>query len=301
MHDLPADVAAAVDAVGARCHVPVDDARVVHEHSNTAVALPAAQLLVRIAGNPDAFDRIKQSVKVTQWLSAEGFRCVEPVGLDPFRVKGQVVSVWRLLDVVDRPPGTGPELGRLLRDLHERPNPPTELARLIDPLASIASAIDGHPNAMTEQDRSWLLARIGELRAAWATLATALEDGLIHGDAHSNNLIRVRGGDVVLSDWDHVGYGPREWDLIQPYYMHRRFGRHSPRELRDFADAYGWDVSTWTGFETLLQVREISGLSPYVRKAAVQDWAWSEVAHRLATLQSGDSTAPWNTPAGLPA
>ncbi|MWA02760.1 phosphotransferase [Actinomadura sp. LD22] len=299
MRALPDDVAAAIHAVADQLHVRVDDARLVREHSNTAVALPTARLLVRIAGNPDALDRIKKSVEVTRWLAAEGFRCTEPADMEPFSVKGHVVSVWRLLETASEPPGTGRELGRLLRDLHDRPNPPMELPRLIDPLASIASAVDGHPNAMTDQDRSWLLTRIDELRAAWAGLVTTLEPGLIHGDAHSNNLIRVRGGDVVLGDWDHVAHGPREWDLIQPHYMRRRFDRHSSAELREFTDAYAWDVSGWAGFETLIQVREITGLSPYVRKAADQGWARREVAHRLLTLRRGDPRAPWNTPRSL--
>lgn len=298
MQDLPADVGAAVDTVADRCQVPVDDARVIHEHSNTAVALPRAGMLVRIAGSPHAFERIKQSVKVTRWLFAHGFRCVEPVDLAPFTVKGRVVSVWRLLDVVDEPPGTGIELGRLLHDLHNRPAPPMDLRRLTDPLASVASAIDGAPDAMTDQDRSWLLTRIRELRAAWDGLATVLTPGLIHGDAHSNNLIHIRGGDVVLGDWDHVAHGPREWDLVQPHYMRRRFGRHSAGEIRDFTDTYGWDVSDWAGFETLIHLREITGLSPYIRKAPHQGRARQELARRLATLQKGDSAARWNPPTG---
>ncbi|MBO2460331.1 aminoglycoside phosphotransferase family protein [Actinomadura violacea] len=275
----------------------MDDARVIHEHSNTAVALPAAHLLVRIAGNPDAFDRIKQSVEVTRWLSAEGFPCVEPVDLAPFRVKGRVISVWRLLDVVDHPPGSGTELGRLLHDLHNRPAAPMGVRRLDDPFASVASAINRVQGAMADQDRAWLLTRIRELRTAWNSLATALEPGLVHGDAHPNNLIRVRGGDVVLGDWDHVAHGPREWDLIQPYYMHRRFGRHSTAELREFTDAYGWGVSGWGGFETLIEVREITGLSPYIRRATNHARARQELARRLATLRSGDSAALWKAPA----
>ncbi|WP_160573804.1 phosphotransferase enzyme family protein [Actinomadura physcomitrii] len=296
MQALPNGVQTIVRAVADLCGASVDDARMLHEHSNAAIALPAARLLVRIAGSPEAFDRIRQSVEVTRWLAQRDFPCVKPHDLLPFRVEDRIVSVWQLLDAVEEPPGTGAELGRILRALHGQPAPPLELRRLTDPLASVASAIEQHPDGMTPQDRSWLTNRIDELRSAWATLTPPLSPGLIHGDAHSNNLIRLRSGDIVLGDWDHVAHGPREWDLIQPHYMRRHFNRHSEQELREFTDTYGWDVRSWDEFPTLIQVREITGLSPYIRKAPGQDWAREEVAHRVATLRDEDSAALWNPP-----
>ncbi|TDB84319.1 hypothetical protein E1264_25075 [Actinomadura sp. KC216] len=40
-----------------------------------------------------------------------------------------------------------------------------------------------------------------------------LDHGLIHGDAHTGNVIPVRGG-FVACDWDSVSLGPRAQDLI---------------------------------------------------------------------------------------
>ncbi|MFC6885268.1 MULTISPECIES: phosphotransferase family protein [Actinomadura] len=296
MPSLPDNIAAVLTAVHERDQVPVDDARVMHRHSNTAVALPAAGRLVRIAGNPDAHDRVAISVRATRWLAGRGYPCVVPCGA-PFLVDGQVVSMWRLLDVSDGPPATGAELGELLRALHHQPAPPADLhlPTLSDPFDSVASAIRHHPGGMADEDRQWLQSRITVLREAWADLPTVLARGLIHGDSHSNNVIRTKDG-VVLADWDHVSLGPREWDVIQPFYMARRFGRHSDADLLQFTSAYGWDARHWPGFETLIQVREITGLSPYVRKAPTQSWARAEVAHRLETLRTRKVTARWNSP-----
>ncbi|MFD0899176.1 hypothetical protein [Actinomadura sediminis] len=77
---------------------------------------------MRIAGNTDALDAITTSVAVTRWLASRGYPCVEPADVDPFSVFGRVVSIWRLLDVAEEPPGSGAELGRLLRELHRQPN-----------------------------------------------------------------------------------------------------------------------------------------------------------------------------------
>ncbi|MBE1533227.1 phosphotransferase [Actinomadura algeriensis] len=278
------------------CGVAISDARLVHQHSNSAVALPNSGLLVRIASNPDALAQIKVSLAVTRWLVGRGYPTVEPATVEPFLVTGRVVSVWKLLDVVDRPRGTGADLGRLLRILHKEPPPPVALKPLSDPLEGVSRAVANHPDGMQPQDRAWLLTKIDELRSGWTALREQLRPGLVHGDAHSNNLLRVRDGGVLLGDWDHVAVGPREWDLVQPYYMQRRFGRHTEEELQNFAVAYGWDVRECADFETLIQVREVFGLSPYVRRALVNEWARDEVEHRLRTLRTGNTTARWSSP-----
>lgn len=293
---LPEVARAALAELEKRERVVVDDAELVGRHSNLVIALPSAGLLVRVSGSTEAFDRVAGAVTVTRWLAERGFPCVVPAGSGPFRVDGHAVSAWQLLDVVSEPRGSGADLGHLLHRLHAQPDPPFPLRVLTDPLAGVASAVQGRSDALDDQDRNWLRQRIKELRRMWHELAPAQPRGLIHGDAHSNNLIRTRDGKLLLADWDHTARGPREWDLIQPYYMARRFNRHTDQELSDFADAYGWDVRTWGGFESLVELREISGLSPYIRKAPTQSWSRQEIAHRVATLRGNDRNAEWHSP-----
>ncbi len=294
--DLAQVARIALARLGERYRIPTHDAEVVGQHSNLAVALPSAGLLVRVAGNPEAFDRIAASVRVTRWLAARDFPCVAPADVEPFTVDGHAVTVWRLLDIVPLPRGSAAELGGLLRTLHDQPDPPFPVRDLTDPLAGVAAALDHHGHALHEHDRAWLNQRVRELREAWGDLEPARPVGLIHGDAHPNNLLRLSTGNGVLGDWDHTARGPREWDLIQPHYMRRRFRRHTEQELAEFTRAYGWDVRMWHGFDVLVQLREISGLSPYLRKAPAQNWASKEVAHRVATLRAGDADATWNSP-----
>jgi phosphotransferase family enzyme len=289
------DLRAAVVEVGRRCGVSVEDAELVREHSNAIVALPRAGLLVRVAGNPAALERIRRSVSVTRWLAGRGYPCVAPVGVEPFMAAGRPVSVWRLLDVADGPLGTGAELGGLLRALHEQPAPPFPLGD-IDPLAGVRQAVESAAGGLDEADRAWLRGRVGELAAAWERCRPALPYGLIHGDAHAGNLLRLRGGGVVLADWDHTANGPREWDLIQLPYLSRRFGRYGAEDVAEFSTVYGWDVREWGGYENLIEIREVSGLSPYARGAASDRWMRRELAYRIATLRDQDEDARWNSP-----
>ncbi len=95
---------------------------------------------------------------------------------------------------------------------------------LEDPLAGVAKAATTMADALPSDGRSWLLDRVAELRCQWAELEFSCPPGLIHGDAHSNNLMRTADGAVLLGDWDHVAIGPREWDLMQLHHFVRRFG-----------------------------------------------------------------------------
>jgi hypothetical protein len=289
---------AVLDAAAARLGVPVHDARLLRLHSNASFALPSAGLVIRIATNPQALDRVATSIVITRWLADRGFPCVTPADIDdqPLVIAGHVVSAWRYVPTADAPAPTGAEIGRLLRDLHAQDDPPYPLRQLDDPLASVASALEEAPDAMPRAVRSWLADRIDWLRGHWSGMDFPLPAGLIHGDAHISNLMRIASGQVILGDWDHVAAGPREWDLIQIHYMHRRFGRAGEDGIDAFAAAYGWDIRGWPELDTLVAIREITGLSPYIRTAQTKTFSRQQLAYRLHTLQAGDTTARWETP-----
>lgn len=289
---------AVLAVVGARLAVPVEDAWLLHLHSNALFALPSAGLVVRIATNPDALERVATSIAVTRWLTSRGFPCVVPADLDeqPLVVDGRVVSVWRHVPATPDPKPTGRELGGLLRGLHSQPTPPVRLRQFDDPFYSVAAAISQAIDTVTVSSHGWLSDRIDRLRGQWAELDFARPPGLIHGDAHTGNLMRVTSGQVVLGDWDHVAAGPREWDLVQIHYLSRRFGHAGGEDLDAFAAAYGWDVREWPGLDTLISIREITGLSPYIRAARDKPFARQELAHRLRTLRDGETGARWHSP-----
>ncbi len=198
-HDSIYDKTRAVlDAAGACLGVPVHDARLLRLHSNANFALPSAGMVVRIATNPGALDRVATSIAVTRWLADRGFPCVVPADVDdqPLMIAGHVVSVWRYVPTTNAPAPTGADIGRLLRDLHAQGDPPHPLRRFGDPFASVASAMEEAPDSMPETSRSWLADRIAWLRGQWSGMDFPLPAGLIHGDAHISNLMRATSGEI---------------------------------------------------------------------------------------------------------
>jgi Ser/Thr protein kinase RdoA (MazF antagonist) len=286
---------AALDAAAARLDVSVHDARLLRLHGNATYALPSAGLVIRIATNPRVLEPIIVSIAVTRWLAGRGFPCTVPADIDdqPFEVAGYVVTAWRYLPTADTPAPTSAEMGDILRELHAQGDPAYPLPSLDDPLASIIETINESPDAMSPARQSWLQERITALRRQWFALDFPRAAGLIHGDAHIGNLMRAASGQAVLGDWDHVGTGPREWDLAQIHYMDRRFGRAGENGIDAFAAAYGWDIRTWPGLDTLIAIREIWGLRPYIRTARDRPDYSQQLAYRLDTLQSGDTQALW--------
>jgi aminoglycoside phosphotransferase (APT) family kinase protein len=296
--DIYGEMRAVLAAVGRRIDIAVEHARLLHLHSNAIFALPASGLVVRIATNPDAFDQVTASLRVTRRLAARGFPCVVPADAtgQPSVERGRVVSTWRYVPTVTKPRPTATCLGQLLRTLHDQPALPEPPGRFTDPLDSMASALDQHPDFLPPTHRRWLASRISQLRAAWHTLEFPHPPALIHGDAHPGNLMCTPTGRTILGDWDHVAIGPREWDLAQIQYTRRRFGRPTDDEIERFATSYGWDLRSWPGLPTLVAIREISGLSPYLRTANSKPFSARELAHRLDTLQRQDATTLWNPP-----
>ena len=149
------------------------------------------------------------------------------------------------------------------------------------------------PDAMSPARQSWLQERITALRRQWFALDFPRAAGLIHGDAHIGNLMCAASGQAVLGDWDHVGTGPREWDLAQIHYMGRRFDRAGKNGIDAFAAAYGSDIRTRPGLDTRIAIREIWGLRPYIRTGCP------------APSSPGSSTpsarkASWTWPPGRP-
>jgi hypothetical protein len=98
---------------------------------------------------------------------------------------------------------------------------------------------------------------------------------------------------VRLGDWDEVARGPRELDLVNTN-QGARFGR-SAAEWQAFNAAYGWDVTKWSRYPILPELRDLHTLNAFIDRAAQGDNSPGvELQRRVRALRSGDVTAVWN-------
>jgi aminoglycoside phosphotransferase (APT) family kinase protein len=266
-------------------------ARLLHQHATGIWLLPADQTVARISRSSDDRGRIARAVTVTRWLAAQGFPVTMPADVDqPIEVNSACVTFWRYYPQGDRPTPGAAALGRLLRQLHELPQPPVTLDDYV-PLVRLGNALTSNP-PLADDDLAWLAEHRIRLVVAYRELHSQLGVGWIHGDAYPGNTL-WNGEQVILGDWDEIARGPRELDLINTH-QGVRMGR-SDVERRAFTSAYGWDVTAWPGFLVLRQLRDLHTLGAYIERASHDDSiAIDELNHRIRTLRANDTTARWN-------
>jgi aminoglycoside phosphotransferase (APT) family kinase protein len=275
-------------------------AELIHHSSNAVYVLPRHAAVARVATDEADPDRPGRTYAVTQWLTARhGFGATAPLpGVEPVRIGGYTVGFWQYYPQrSDIPGATSKELGRLLRSLHDLPTPEIELQRWA-PLESLQGALleDRTASAVSEEERAWLLSRVDEIRKALSELDWPLGIGLIHGDAWAGNLLwdnRTNPARPILGDWDWVGIGPREVDLIPTWHAAVRYGRDQTW-VRNFIEAYGYDLSAWSGYRVLLDMRDLVQVTGPLRRAAASAEHADRLRQRIDDIRAGNLTTSWS-------
>jgi hypothetical protein len=135
---------------------------------------------------------------------------------------------------------------------------------------------------------TWAHDLAGQLhRAEWS-----LPAGLIHGDAHTGNLLLTTDSHALLCDLDSVCHGPREWDLVPTAHGAARFGR-SKDDYLAFASAYGLDITQTEHWPLLRGIRELQLVTSVLPRLAGRPAVADQLGHRLRSLQQQDPSAIW--------
>ena len=281
----------ALETAAARARLDASDAVALHIRANAVYHLRRSGIVARIRYTPagqDAFaERASAAVQVTRWLIDQRFPATEPLDIDqPITVPEHVATFWRYV-AVTRGEHDAASLGRLVRQLHSLPPAPVTLPAA-NVLGSLRADLDASLTVPDDQ-RQWLLARADELEHQYQNFQTILGAGLVHGDAHTGNLLRTADGEV-LADWDSVGYGPRELDMI-PMRLGYRFAR-PPAEWQAFCAAYGAEPGRLPSLPVLQQLRELHALAAYIRNADNPAFR-AELAKRIRAIATGSQAEPW--------
>lgn len=246
------------------------------------------RVVARIA-RPGQEAAAAREVAVTRWLRERGVPAVHPLDIQqPITVAGRAATFWE--ELPPHRPGDSSNLAPLLRQLHGLPKPPFELEEM-DPFVRIADRIKAARSA-SEEDQSWLLRRLDELKEAWRDLPPGLPLCVIHGDAWGGNVAVTANGDVLL-DFERTAYGHPEWDLTSTAVAADTFGKVSNAGYASFCEAYGRDVMKWAGYPILRGVRELRLVSFAFQTADHDRSAKEQASFRLACIQGRHGPRPW--------
>ena len=192
---LPPPITEALECACARAGLDPSGARLVRMHSNTVFYLPASDAVARIAASgSDTASRIAASLVATNWLAERGFPAVRPKSGEAVEHSGLIVSFWEYEETIPTERSL-PALAGLLRELHSITDVGLNLRVMPSPLGG--QAVDSHPDAFDGGDQAWLASEIGECERRWSQMKPDLPHGLIHGDAHPNNMLYTATGALL--------------------------------------------------------------------------------------------------------
>jgi hypothetical protein len=270
------------------CAFDGTDARLIKFTNSAVFDLPRAGVVVKIAGSRLVTERIPKVVRVARWLEAHDFPAVRllPSVDQPVYTHGHAATVWRRV-ASGGPAPNGGDLAGLICRFHGLPPPPDLPAW--DPMKGIRQRL-AEADGVGADDLRYLASRCDDLDADLARLSPALDPGPIHGDVFLGNLIPHERG-PVLCDFDSTSIGPREWDLTPDAVGSLRFDYDGDPHPA-FVAGYGFDVTTWGGFPTLRQLRELQLVTSVLPVLRSNPPIRAQFEHRLTSLRAGDG-ARW--------
>lgn len=281
----------ALTEAATRTELPRDPVELIRIGSN-AVFRIGADLIARVASPTASFATAEKQIRVARWLEAERYPATRAVDVaQPVEVDGCAVTFWRSVA-----PGTtyAPigDVARVIRQLHQLP-PPVDLdLPEVQPFGPAGSALPEFAG-LPPDDARFLRRRIEWARETFPSLPFVLPRGVIHGDANVGNVLVDEAGQPVLIDLDSFATGPREWDLIQTALFARRLGWHSEPDYAEFVHVYGYDITQWSGFEQLADIREIAMTSWLSKKAADSEATANEARRRIHDIRGGGPRTNW--------
>jgi Phosphotransferase enzyme family len=258
--------------------------------NNAVFELAGAPVVVRIVASNALRHRVDKVVRVATWLAEHDVPAVRllPGIVAPVAAGPYLATVWEAVPHGGKRP-RGRDLARLLRRLHELPEPSFALPAW-EPLDDVRRRI-GEADGLDDADLAFLQERCGEVSDRLDALEFALPSCLLHGDAHLGNLIPSPAG-PVLCDFDSASLGPPEWDLTPLAVGVVRFGEPVGR-YRELVRSYGFDVTRWEGFPVLRAVRELKLITSVLPILSSRPEVRPEFFRRLTDVRRGDDSARW--------
>ena len=266
-----------------------DDQELLHLSNNAIIALPSNKLVVRILRSHTLTDRPFKTVRLGRWfndIEAPTIALWDTID-QPLTIDGHLVTIWEYLPPQDPEPDAT-DLGSTLREWHQL-TPPADIVSQWDPITPARQRIADAPQLPTT-DKQYLSDWCDHLEPHVKRIVQQNPTALIHGDAHPGNLLRDKGGQVRLCDFDSTATGPFQVDLAAIAAASTWF--HTYDTHRQLATAYGYDVTTdpeWAIFKETRELTFVLGGVPHLNNPSVA----AEFRHRLTSIQSGISTVPW--------
>jgi hypothetical protein len=242
--------------------------------------------------NPDGQHAAAQrEVFLARWLNDNGVRAVEPIDVaQPVEVDGHPVTFWH--EFAPHHNGSVRQVATALKQLHALPVPNELKEHKVEPFVRLGERIDG-ATWVSDDDRDWLHECITTLENQWHHRPAGMPDAVIHGDAWVGNFVDVEGHGVTLLDLERCSVGPPEWDLTSTACRVTSYSTLTATGYSAYCDEYGYDVTTWAGFELFRDIRELRVTCYAAHVTQSRPGRRPEAQLRIDSLRGRRGPRPW--------
>lgn len=260
---------------------------------NALFRLQSDPVVVRVSRTMRYWSNVQKEVRVSTWLTSSRFPAASVIKetTQPLEVSGHPVTFWRFIEGAPAMREDVATLGRLLKRLHQLEAPLTLQLPPQDVFARIEPRIEH--SAVPASDKAVLIARCHELRQVVELLDFPLNRSPVHGDAHIKNVMISPAGPVLI-DFENFAAGQPEWDLSVTATEYLTAGWWTSDEYARFVEAYGFDITTWEGFEVLRSTHEIKMTTWIMQNIDQSTKIRDEYRRRIETIRSGRTVKAWS-------
>lgn len=289
----PASTRATLEVACRAVGLSATDASLIRLGENALYRLTDQPIVVRIARTMDYWRQVRNEVEVAEWLKDMEYPAARVTGpsAQPIAVDGHPVTFWDFIPGRSAVPDEVTMLANLLRRFHALSKPQ---AFELPPVVQIDNRLERRVKTAParEADKAYLLAKFRELWTELDGLAFPLAESPVHGDAHIKNVMVVD-GTAVLIDFEGVGWGPPEWDLSMTATEYVTAKWWTDGQYNAFVEEYGYDITTWDGFDILRQIQEIKMTTWLMQNVNHFPKIANEFAARMRTIRTGKANEPW--------
>lgn len=240
---------------------PFGNMKLVRFGENCIYYLPERNIVFRAHRPTKALQEIDNEISICQFLTQQGFpspSLLKTPKPQPYEISGMYISAWKWLPHDSEQKVSWTEFGRLISTFHDitKPYDYTNLPRY-NPFPKMRKRLEmiQELNNVKQEEISCLKQWVDKLYEKFKEFDTCFLLGVIHGDAHTGNVV-VSNGQPYLLDFENVSYGDQVWDLIPMIVSMRRFNLKED-DVKAFFEGYGQDIFNWGFLADAVSIREL--------------------------------------------
>jgi Ser/Thr protein kinase RdoA (MazF antagonist) len=257
---------------------------------NALFKIPSLKAVLRVYRGSAMLTHAKTELAFSRYLALNNVPSVQPseaFGNAIIQSEQFVATLWGWIEPSSEKASPA-ALGEIIRRIHDvgskHPNLDLELPTF-DPLSSVNQRLENIKSSAVLPDsiiRS-LEVRIEYVRDIWDAFRSCQPLQVIHGDAHTGNLI-VSNDTTHICDFDSVSIGPVEIDAVPISVISRRFKPDEKGLLGEFDLAYGASEEFRRKANSLMPVRELTMVSWLAQDAQPGTERFMELKKRIESI-----------------